>query len=163
MVHCWQFAHGNPGRKNYHNKEWADKMEKIGLMPSSTGKPGGARTGQRMSDYVLPNKAFIKECEALVNGGFNIPWVDRFSIRNYGLDVKPDLELEPLGLDKDTLIKLTTSIETILGESFASEEVPEPKGRIKSCYQCPFCEIKVWGKPELNLKCTDCDEDLEES
>lgn len=51
MVHAWQFHFGKPGRRGYHNKEWADKMEAIGLMPSSTGKPGGARTGEKMADY----------------------------------------------------------------------------------------------------------------
>ena len=50
MVHAWQFHFGNPSRSGYHNREWADKMEAIGLMPSSTGQPGGARTGQKMAD-----------------------------------------------------------------------------------------------------------------
>lgn len=47
MAHLWQFHFGEPGRRGYHNKEWAEKMEAIGLMPSSTGKPGGKKTGER--------------------------------------------------------------------------------------------------------------------
>lgn len=43
MVHAWQFHFGKPGRRGYHNQEWAEKMEAIGLMPSSTGQPGAPR------------------------------------------------------------------------------------------------------------------------
>jgi len=53
MAHLWQSHFGSPGRSRYHNGEWADKMEAIGLMPSSTGKPGGRRTGDRMADYAI--------------------------------------------------------------------------------------------------------------
>ena len=46
MVHLWQHHFGKSSRGGYHNKEWAQKMEDIGLMPSSTGKPGGRKTGE---------------------------------------------------------------------------------------------------------------------
>ena len=36
----------------YHNAEWASKMESVGLVPSTTGAPGGARVGQAVSHYV---------------------------------------------------------------------------------------------------------------
>ena len=49
MCHLWQEHFGDPGRRKYHNGEWADKMESIGLIPSSTGQPGGKRTGERMA------------------------------------------------------------------------------------------------------------------
>ena len=35
MAHVWQFAHGKPSG-SYHNMQWAEKMESIGLMPSNT-------------------------------------------------------------------------------------------------------------------------------
>jgi predicted SprT family Zn-dependent metalloprotease len=49
MVHLWQHHFGKPGRGRYHNKEWADRMSELGLEPSGTGKPGGKRTGDRVS------------------------------------------------------------------------------------------------------------------
>ena len=52
MVHLWQFTWGKPSRRSYHNKEWANKMDDIGLAPSDTGKPGGKRTGQNMTHYI---------------------------------------------------------------------------------------------------------------
>lgn len=52
MCHLWQQEFGTPSRSGYHNAEWADKMEEVGLIPSNTGEEGGSRTGQKMSDYV---------------------------------------------------------------------------------------------------------------
>ena len=34
MAHLWQEEFGKPSRRSYHNKEWANKMEAIGLMPT---------------------------------------------------------------------------------------------------------------------------------
>ncbi len=53
MVHLWQWEYGKPSRRSYHNREWANKMEEVGLMPSDTGKPNGKRIGQTVSQYVL--------------------------------------------------------------------------------------------------------------
>ena len=36
MAHLKQHHFGKPGRGRYHNAAWADMMEAIGLMPSST-------------------------------------------------------------------------------------------------------------------------------
>jgi len=35
-------------------------MESLGLVPSSTGAPGGKKTGQKMNDYPLKNGIFEK-------------------------------------------------------------------------------------------------------
>lgn len=77
-VHQWQHYFGKPGRGRYHNNEWATKMEEIGLIPSSTGRPGGARTGDQMSDYIDPKGKFARLCAELLAGGFRITWYDRF-------------------------------------------------------------------------------------
>lgn len=53
MVHLWQEAFGHPPNRCYHNREWADKMQLVGLVPSSTGKEGGKRTGVAVTHYVL--------------------------------------------------------------------------------------------------------------
>ena len=66
MVHLWQHDYGKPPRNTYHNLQWAYKMEEIGLMPSSTGQPGGMKTGYKMSDYIIPDGPFIKAFNSLV-------------------------------------------------------------------------------------------------
>lgn len=58
MVHLWQEVAGTPARRGYHNREWAEKMERVGLMPSNTGTPGGQRVGQRMTHYIIEGGAF---------------------------------------------------------------------------------------------------------
>ena len=64
MAHLWQEELGKKKpRKAYHNKEWADKMEEIGLMPSNTGENGGKRTGQKMLDYIIEGGPFAIACK----------------------------------------------------------------------------------------------------
>lgn len=60
MVHLWQECYGNPSRKGYHNKQWAEKMKQIGLYPSSTGSKGGKETGQSCSHYIIDNGCYEK-------------------------------------------------------------------------------------------------------
>lgn len=74
MVHLWQFHHGNPSRHGYHNREWADRMQALGLMPSSTGAPGGQRTGQRMTHYVIAGGRFDVACRELLATGWRLQW-----------------------------------------------------------------------------------------
>jgi hypothetical protein len=65
MVHHWQALFAKPGRRGYHNAQWAAEMERVGLMPSNTGEPGGKRTGQRVTHYVVPNGEFATAFEQL--------------------------------------------------------------------------------------------------
>lgn len=74
MVHLWQQQFGKPSRKNYHNKQWADKMEDVGLMPSNTGQPGGKRTGQSMTHYIIDEGPFSEIAQRLLDDGFAIEW-----------------------------------------------------------------------------------------
>lgn len=57
QVHLWQHHFGSP-KKTPHDREWASKMEEIGLMPSSTGAEGGKRTGRRVSHYIIKGGTF---------------------------------------------------------------------------------------------------------
>lgn len=161
MAHCWQHCYGEPGRRGYHNKEWADKMENIGLMPSSTGAPGGKKTGERMNDYPISEGCFIRECGRLVEDqSFDLPWVDRFAqaSNNSGLSL-----LEDLGINGTAVIRLTTQLSELFDdEVFIGDQLP-PKGKVKSRYTCPDCQVNVWGKPELRLRCEGCDTLFDES
>jgi predicted SprT family Zn-dependent metalloprotease len=60
MVHLWQNDYGKPSRTRYHNRQWAQKMEEIGLIPSSTGEAGGKKTGQNMTHYIPHTGLFIE-------------------------------------------------------------------------------------------------------
>ena len=76
MVHQWQQYYGTVGRRAYHNREWADKMESIGLMPSDTHQPGGKRTGEHMGHYILEDGLFLWAAERLLQTEFSIGWYD---------------------------------------------------------------------------------------
>jgi len=74
MCHLWQHHYGKPSRAAYHNKEWARKMETLGLIPSDTGQPGGKPTGQRMTHYIAPGALFEREAASLLARGFQLRW-----------------------------------------------------------------------------------------
>ena len=58
MNHQRQYHQGKPSRRGYHNAQWGAWMEEMGLMPSTTGQPGGRRTGQRVTHYIIPDGPF---------------------------------------------------------------------------------------------------------
>lgn len=133
MTHAWQFHHGKPGRRGYHNKEWAEKMESIGLMPSSTGEPGGARTGEKMADYVIPGGLFMAATEKLLTQDFKISWFDRLT------PVQVATITDVGEGDGGDLVELITT------------PAADRSNRLK--YRCPSCGAQAWGKPSLRLLC----------
>lgn len=139
MCHAWQYHFGtNKSQRGYHNKEWANKMESLGLMPSSTGKPEGKRTGQRMSDYPISGGQFLAACDTLLTPAYQISWMDRFSV--------------------DAQIAGYTSTLAILGINDAEQPQVQTKQPTRTKYICPLCGTKIWGKTDLRIQCVDCDE-----
>ena len=77
MVHLKQAHFGKPGRRGYHNREWSEMMEAIGLVPSNTGVPGGCKVGESMSHYVKENDFFDKASKKLLKQKFKLSWGDK--------------------------------------------------------------------------------------
>ena len=73
MVHLWQQDNGQPSRRGYHNEQWARAMESVGLIPSSTARPGGARVGQKVSHYIEAGGRFEKAFSKLPKR-CRLPW-----------------------------------------------------------------------------------------
>lgn len=177
MVHCWQHCFGKPGRSCYHNKEWAEKMQSIGLHPSSTGEPGGAITGQHMSDYPDEAGGFLQACQSLViQHAFRLPWIYRVASPK-GMVFEPPMPNDPIG-DPSLEIEVTNTrdshIESLSPDTFlhntyhdvlpaGSFYVPAGYGKKnKVKYQCTACFSAVWGKPGIQLICGDCRVNYEE-
>ncbi len=184
MVHIWQQHFGRPSRRGYHNKEWSDKMIAIGLMPSSTGKPGGDLVGQTMMDYVIDDGKFIQVCNELVQDGFEIKWIDTFPVPNKQkagekllkhyqaippreTQVNEILEPEQSPVSMEVLENafqatfnndLSTDLPISPSVKISTSKPKRTSGRNK--YYCANCFIGVWGKPGLNIKCGDCDSPL---
>jgi predicted SprT family Zn-dependent metalloprotease len=77
MVHQWQHHFGHPGRRGYHNKQWAAKMRAIGLIPSHTGEPGGKQTGQSITHYIEDFGPYDTKWRELESSGFRVDYQDR--------------------------------------------------------------------------------------
>ena len=146
MVHLWQYEKGTPTRPAYHNKEWADMMEHIGLMPSHTGAPGGRRTGQKMGHYIIDMGLFYKAFQML----------------------------DPDELERLKYLPMASLTEHKRREKGTPEEAgeewegeggygTEKKGKsgTRTKYSC-MCGNNIWGKSGLFIRCLDCDEDYEE-
>ena len=168
MCHLWQFHFGKPGRGRYHNEEWAQKMESIGLMPSSTGAPGGARTGERMADYALEGGPFVKACADLLTKSFCLTWYDRFtdlSAVTRSSAERLDSSVgggDPPCVSMPALTQALVSTAAGAALSVADGAATAVGGAVKATggsnrwkYVCP-CNTSVWGKPKLKLICGTC-------
>ena len=77
MTHLEHAHFGEPPRRGYHDKAWAALMERIGLIPSDTGRPGGRKTGQKVSHYIEPGGRFEKAFAKFVKKEkFSVPYID---------------------------------------------------------------------------------------
>ena len=153
LCHLWQYIDGSASRPGYHNSAWAKKMMDIGLVPSSTGKPGGATTGQKMSDYPLPGGKFLDACEALAVEGFALTWLDQG--RRMAVDFRCTLET-PLDIEEGIAQQLLSPLVAF----FPNLERQPPLGvaneKLKIKYSCPSCQVRVWGKRGLVITCGNC-------
>jgi hypothetical protein len=74
MVHVWQHSFGNPGRRGYHNLQWARKMKEIGLQPTDTGGDGGKEIGESVTHYIISGGLFQKAYRRLEAKGIQLHW-----------------------------------------------------------------------------------------
>ncbi|MGC3103750.1 SprT-like domain-containing protein [Pseudomonas aeruginosa] len=155
MAHQWQALFGKRSRGGYHNREWGDKMESIGLMPSHTGEPGGNRCGQQMTHYIIEGGPFDRACDELIASGQMLSWIDVVTQRVpmsatqlYGPGGEPVPQPEDPTIDLPAL--------TSAGLIQPATTPTDPKNKRK--YTCPSCSLNVWGKPGLSgkLLCVDC-------
>lgn len=177
MVHHWQSEFGCETPSNPHNPEWAHKMEAIGLMPSSTGLPGGEKTGRHVTHYIIPNGPFDIACKELVAQGFTFGWYDRHPPRHAEQKQIPAATLSEAGVQLDvSLPPMATLPEPKISERDLDrlEEkarkqgmdeasrppavyAPPPRresNRIKQ--HCPECKFSVWTGKDIKLICGTC-------
>lgn len=174
QCHVFQGHYGEPGRRGYHNKEWADLMESIGLMPSSTGKPGGARTGESMGDYAIADGLFYKSAVKLIEGGFALPWLDRCPRPSRGyshavydsngapvaVESRPGeaILVAPLGAVAGASV--APGAEAMQGAILLEPALIPGRKPTRIKYSCGCSN--VWGRPGLNITCDDCGESFKE-
>lgn len=186
MCHQWQYQYGTPTKTGYHNTEWSEKMQSIGLMPSSTGKPGGAVIGQKMSDYPIPDADFIVQTERLISTeiftklyyeNLNVDQDDTQIVHvHYPLEEEENIDADEYTEvefhDDDTTVHDNSSDDFYQFLDRGEEEKPPKKSKPKCMdreyllqqnekkakikYTCNICDTNVWGKPELSIICGSC-------
>lgn len=140
MCHGWQYHYGKPSQPGYHNKEWAAKMQEIGLMPSRTGKPGGKIVGQNMGDYPMAGGRFLEVSEELMNNEI---------FAGLYLEVNPEI----VGLLNDD-----SPIFEQIKDLISTHVAAKPKVPMKSKYSCSCSN--VWGSPNLDISCNRCETNM---
>ena len=142
MVHLWQYEFGKTSSNTvYHNKQWANKMEAIGLMPSSTGMLGGSRTGQSMSHYVITGGAFETAFNSL----------DPEELDYLRLKYLPVASLAPVRTGGDDEQEGAAD-----GDGSGADKDKKSRSGVRIKYSCS-CGMNVWGKSGLSIKCCECD------
>lgn len=154
MVHQWQYRHGKPGRRGYHNREWADRMESLGLIPSHTGQEGGKRVGERMSHYIAPGGAFDVACDALLTRDFVLSWLDRFPPTIPTGEATGRALANPTGGESGGTVEAAPTSAGSDVSPYVQAPPLEPVNRSNRVkYRCPMCGAQVWGKRGLGLIC----------
>jgi predicted SprT family Zn-dependent metalloprotease len=169
QCHLWQHLFGrHNSRTGYHNREWAEKMEEIGLMPSSTGEIGGRKTGQSMSDYPKTGGRFLNACLSLTKGEYQLKWIDTepaWQPSCQPRDKEASAAMSGASLSEESaylqdLWQEAPALLAMVPTAEAQEEInwsqPDKKRLSKSKYSCPQCAVNIWGKPGLNINCGDC-------
>jgi len=164
QCHLWQHEFGqHKSRRGYHNKEWAEKMQALGLTPSSTGMEGGRITGQKMSDFPTPGGRFLTVCHDLMTSGFQLPWVDRFGAPSQACQIRQHAEAVSNAADNDDEMPighelLYTQVSTLIPDVVALDTIQlAARVKQKARYHCQGCNTNVWGKPGLDVLCGNCD------
>jgi len=162
MTHLWQFHFGTPGRGRYHNKEWARKMEAIGLMPSSTGRPGGAKTGDHIADYAIEDGLFLQACKDLLTQSFKLSWYDRYPDERIVMSGQNSeachLENMPAEATRITANLPTSQVRVKMSVSNSEQPLQNSK-QTRMKYSCN-CGINLWAKPGIQVRCCECESEF---
>lgn len=157
MVHLWQHHFGNPGRGRYHNEEWASMMERIGLMPSSTGQPGGKRTGDCMADYPIVGGNFLEACRSLLTLDFKLSWYDRFPSYSvaYSGAQSYSATIEDMPEEATSIVASEPESQIVIQKDECTKPEATPAKQTRQKYSCG-CGNNIWGKPNLKVVCCEC-------
>lgn len=167
MVHLWRdrCSGKNPTNRAYHDKLWANRMEKVGLMPSHNGKPGGKRVGQLVDHYIIKDGPFQTVCQELLDSGFQISWADNVLSWLGPEGFEPEDWQDPASLLKELFPELSDDDLKNGFASAANKLKKEKAGRSgkRSKYTCPECGLNAWAKADVSLMCGECETEMHEA
>jgi hypothetical protein len=141
MVHLAQAelpeVYGSAGKGShygYHGKKFAAVMIRLGLMPSSTGLPGGSMTGFRMGEFIIGGGPFEQAARWFLEHGNKVSWtaVPNFDAAGPGAQGSPS------------------------GGGAPGASAADRKRKSKTRFTCPKCELNAWAKATAHLECGVC-------
>jgi hypothetical protein len=135
-------------------------MESIGLMPSSTGRPGGNKVGDRIADYAIEGGRFLQVCTELLTQSFKITWYDRFPDERVVIGGSHSLacQLENMPESATRIIANQENSQVTVRTAVNNPNKISNQTRMK--YSCA-CGNNLWAKPNLHVRCCECNEEYE--
>ncbi|MEL6646279.1 MAG: SprT-like domain-containing protein [Pseudomonadota bacterium] len=135
IVHLWREELGpkKPPSRGYHCRVWGREMERIGLMPSHTGRPNGRKTGYQMMVYPIPGGAFEQFAKEIVNADLGANWRDARKVSH-----------QAVATDDGTASDASPVANTLVK--------PKPT-RTKWICPIPGCIESCYAKHTAHLKC----------
>ena len=136
LCHVYENEYIHIPRNGYHDKKWEDLLKGCGLEPKYMNK------SKTSVSTVIPDNSCFTD------------FVDIFRQK----------------YDKDSMFFNVVSYSQKYEKSMTDDSTdradnadkPMKKyNRNKIKYVCPSCSSKVWGKPNLNILCSDCNEKFE--
>jgi hypothetical protein len=133
LIHLYHLQNGIQGCSrggHYHNKNFKEKAEEIGLFCEKSGKNGWAITSLKPE-----TKTFVESLN-----------IDRDAFKL----IKKRLEI---------FFQINGEGGNLLGQEGNVEETPETPAPRQSYrkYVCPACKMAVRATKDVNVKCGDCD------
>ena len=160
MVHHWQHFAGTPSPSNAHNRQWAEKMMSLGLHPSSTGLPGGKKTGRSVSHYIIADGPFVPACKDLLKHGFTLPWLDRHAPATPESQKAVQTALKDAGITTEMSPAPITQIPALSDGAPTVWSPPAKKEATRFKYACPKCQVKAWAAVNTLIVCGLCNETM---
>lgn len=161
MCHLMIWEKTKKENKGYHGKDWVLLMERCGLIPSDTGRPGGRKTGYQMDHYIQKDGLFMTVTKKLCDGKYMLSWYDRFFNGRLKLCYINDIDI-PADLKEKMLAEAKTQhpekediqISTGGRMDIATGTVVGKRSGVRIKYSCGCCS--VWGKSGLKMTCNLC-------
>jgi hypothetical protein len=114
-------------------------MCSIGLMPSTTGRPGGAVTGEKVAHYILVGDEFDAACHGFLEK-YRLVWESAVA----GANGDSQDDSQGGAQDDDS------------GSVGDSNEDGALTRQTRTKFTCPNCGLNAWAKPDALMDCHQC-------
>jgi hypothetical protein len=109
-----------------------------------------------MSDYIVPNGAFIKACRDWVSQGFALTWMDRKAATQPEKVQALQSALKEAGVVLELSPPPVEALPATLNEKPTVWEPPPKAEATRFKHLCPKCQQAAWASKTASLLCGGC-------